>query len=87
MSIVGPRPRLAHDEYYSALIPTYAARLGQAGLTGYAQVNGFRGEIRDTQGMSDRCDGRQRLYRSLVAGLDVAILARTVPDLQRPRAY
>jgi len=56
MSIVGPRPHaLAHDEYYGALIPTYAARFrARPGLTGYAQVNGFRGEIRDTRGMSDR---------------------------------
>ena len=44
MSIVGPRPHaLAHDEYYGALIPTYAARFrARPGLTGYAQVNGFR---------------------------------------------
>src|SRR5205807_2409445 len=50
MSIVGPRPHaLAHDEYYGALTPTYAARFrAKPGLTGYAQVNGFRGEIRDT---------------------------------------
>ncbi len=56
MSIVGPRPHaLAHDEYYAALIPTYSARFrAKPGLTGYAQVNGFRGELRDARCMSDR---------------------------------
>jgi putative colanic acid biosynthesis UDP-glucose lipid carrier transferase len=90
MSIVGPRPHaLAHDEYYGALIPTYAARFrARPGLTGYAQVNGFRGEIRDTRGMSDRVAADNSYIEEWSRSLDLAILARTVPLIFRdPRAY
>src|SRR5436190_15670559 len=90
MSIVGPRPHaLAHDEYYGALIPTYAARFrARPGLTGYAQVNGFRGEIRDTRGMSDRVAADNSYIEAWSPSLDLAILARTVPLIFRdPRAY
>ena len=90
MSIVGPRPHaLAHDEYYGALIPTYAARFrARPGLTGYAQVNGFRGEINDTRGMSDRVAADNSYIDEWSKSLDLAILARTVPLIFRdPRAY
>jgi putative colanic acid biosysnthesis UDP-glucose lipid carrier transferase len=90
MSIVGPRPHaLAHDEYYGALIPTYAARFrARPGLTGYAQVNGFRGEIRDTRGMCDRVAADNSYIEEWSRSLDLAILARTVPLIFRdPRAY
>jgi putative colanic acid biosynthesis UDP-glucose lipid carrier transferase len=90
MSIVGPRPHaLAHDEYYGALIPTYAARFrARPGLTGYAQVNGFRGEIRDTRGMSDRVAADNSYIDAWSPSLDLAILARTIPLIFRdPRAY
>jgi putative colanic acid biosynthesis UDP-glucose lipid carrier transferase len=90
MSIVGPRPHaLAHDEYYGALIPTYAARFrAKPGLTGYAQVNGFRGEIHDTRCMSDRVAADNSYIEEWSPALDLAILARTVPLIFRdPRAY
>jgi putative colanic acid biosynthesis UDP-glucose lipid carrier transferase len=90
MSIVGPRPHaLAHDEYYGALIPTYAARFrARPGLTGYAQVNGFRGEIRDARGMSDRVAADNSYIDAWSPSLDIAILARTIPLIFRdPRAY
>jgi putative colanic acid biosynthesis UDP-glucose lipid carrier transferase len=90
MSIVGPRPHaLAHDEYYGALIPTYAARFrAKPGLTGYAQVNGFRGEIRDPRCMSDRVAADNSYIEEWSPSLDLAILARTVPLIFKdPRAY
>jgi putative colanic acid biosynthesis UDP-glucose lipid carrier transferase len=90
MSIVGPRPHaLAHDEYYGALIPTYAARFrARPGLTGYAQVNGFRGEIRDLRCMSDRVAADNSYIEDWSPALDLAILARTVPLIfSDPRAY
>ena len=90
MSIVGPRPHaLAHDEYYGALIPTYAARFrAKPGLTGYAQVKGLRGEIRDICCMSDRVAADNSYIEEWSPTLDLAILARTVPLIFRdPRAY
>jgi putative colanic acid biosynthesis UDP-glucose lipid carrier transferase len=90
MSIVGPRPHaLAHDEYYGALIPTYAARFrAKPGLTGYAQVNGFRGEISDTRCMNDRVAADNSYIEEWSLALDLAILLRTIPLIFRdPRAY
>jgi putative colanic acid biosynthesis UDP-glucose lipid carrier transferase len=90
MSIVGPRPHaLAHDEYYGALISTYAARFrAKPGLTGYAQVSGFRGEVHDLQGMSDRVAADNSYIDAWSPALDLAILIRTVPLIfADPRAY
>ena len=90
MSIVGPRPHaLAHDEYYGALIPPYAARFrAKPGLTGYAQVNGFRGEITDMRCMSDRVAADNSYIEEWSLALDVAILLKTVPLIFRdPNAY
>ena len=90
MSIVGPRPHaLAHDAYYGALIPTYAARFrAKPGLTGYAQINGFRGEINDMRCMSDRIAADNSYIEEWSLALDVAILLKTVPLVFRdPNAY
>ena len=90
MSIVGPRPHaLAHDEYYGAMIPTYAARFrAKPGLTGYAQINGFRGEINDMRCMSDRVAADNSYIDEWSLALDVAILLKTVPLVFRdPNAY
>ena len=90
MSIVGPRPHaLAHDAYYGALIPTYASRFrAKPGLTGFAQVNGFRGEIRDTRAMSDRVAADNSYIEAWSPALDLAILVKTIPLIfSDPRAY
>ena len=90
MSIVGPRPHaLAHDEYYGALIPNYSARFrAKPGLTGYAQVNGFRGEISDMRCMSDRVAADNSYIEEWSLALDAAILLKTVPLIFRdPNAY
>tara|TARA_B110000259_G_C13760477_1_gene300474 strand:- start:164 stop:571 length:408 start_codon:yes stop_codon:yes gene_type:complete len=56
MSIVGPRPHmLAHTEQYSALIKKYMVRqLVKPGITGAAQVRGFRGETKELSDMEGR---------------------------------
>jgi putative colanic acid biosynthesis UDP-glucose lipid carrier transferase len=56
MSIVGPRPHmLAHTEQYSALIDKYMVRhFVKPGVTGWAQVTGFRGETKELWQMEGR---------------------------------
>jgi len=56
MSFVGPRPHmLAHTEQYSALIDKYMVRhFVKPGLTGWAQVTGFRGETKELWQMEGR---------------------------------
>ena len=56
MSFVGPRPHmLAHTEQYSALIDQYMVRhFVKPGLTGWAQVTGFRGETKELWQMEGR---------------------------------
>jgi Undecaprenyl-phosphate glucose phosphotransferase len=56
MSIVGPRPHaLAHDDQYSQLIAEYAARHKvKPGITGWAQINGCRGETPQVDMMKRR---------------------------------
>jgi putative colanic acid biosynthesis UDP-glucose lipid carrier transferase len=60
MSLVGPRPHaLAHNEQYSALLETYANRHRmKPGITGWAQINGYRGETDTPDKMRKRveCD-------------------------------
>lgn len=90
MSIVGPRPHaLAHDHHYGEQIPTYADRFrAKPGLTGLAQVNGLRGEIREIRCMEDRVKADNLYIESWSIGLDVAILAKTALIIfSDPQAY
>jgi Undecaprenyl-phosphate glucose phosphotransferase len=56
MSLVGPRPHAVdHNEAYAKTIRSYFARHRvKPGLTGWAQVNGFRGEVRNLDDMKSR---------------------------------
>ena len=80
MSIVGPRPHmLKHTEEYSALIEKYMVRqLVKPGITGAAQVRGFRGETKELQEM----EGRVRLDVWYIENwslfLDINIIFQTV---------
>ena len=58
MSLVGPRPHmLKHTEDYSRLIDKYMVRhFIKPGLTGWAQVNGYRGETKTLQQMEKRVE-------------------------------
>lgn len=56
MSIIGPRPHMElHTEMYTKLVDEYLVRhMVKPGLTGWAQVNGCRGETKTTDAMADR---------------------------------
>lgn len=58
MSVVGPRPHmLKHTEQYSELINNYLVRhYAKPGITGWAQVNGFRGETKELIDMQKRVE-------------------------------
>lgn len=79
MSLVGPRPHaVAHDDYYGARISNYGIRFKvKPGITGWAQVNGARGETPTVEIMQDRInyDAWYAKHRNLA--LDLKILALT----------
>jgi Undecaprenyl-phosphate glucose phosphotransferase len=90
MSIVGPRPHaVAHNEQYSRLIDEYLARHRvKPGITGWAQVNGLRGETETLDKMEQRV--RYDLYYienwSLL--FDIRIILRTLfVGFSHPNAY
>ncbi len=90
MSLVGPRPHaLAHDEYYGALIPGYAARFhAKPGITGLAQVSGLRGQTETIDDMARRIAKDLDYIRSWTIVSDIKILFRTVLTfLFQPTAY
>lgn len=80
MSLVGPRPHaLAHDTYYAARIARYADRHSvRPGLTGWAQVNGSRGETPTIGDMSRRVEHDLWYIANWSLLLDAKILLRTV---------
>jgi Undecaprenyl-phosphate glucose phosphotransferase len=80
MSLVGPRPHaLAHDNEYDRLIATYAIRHKmKPGITGWAQVNGFRGETPEIGMMKRRVESDLWYIQSWSLWLDIRILLLTV---------
>jgi putative colanic acid biosynthesis UDP-glucose lipid carrier transferase len=80
MSIVGPRPHaVAHNEMYRKLIKGYMVRHKvKPGITGWAQVNGFRGETETLDKMQGRIDYDLDYLRNWSLRLDIHIILRTV---------
>ena len=80
MSIVGPRPHaVAHNEQYRQLIKAYMVRHKvKPGITGWAQVNGQRGETDTIEKMQARVEYDLEYLRNWSLGLDLQIIARTV---------
>jgi Undecaprenyl-phosphate glucose phosphotransferase len=90
MSLVGPRPHaIAHDNEYDKLIATYAMRHKmKPGITGWAQVNGFRGETPELGMMKQRVQSDLWYIDSWSLWLDICILFMTVIRLAKsPKAY
>ena len=80
MSLVGPRPHaVAHNELYRKLIKGYMQRHKvRPGLTGWAQVNGLRGETESVEKMKARIDHDLDYLRNWSLRLDMYIIAKTV---------
>lgn len=80
MALIGPRPHAqAHDAYFSEFIPNYTRRFAvKPGLTGWAQVNGSRGETPTIAHMQRRVELDIWYIQNRSALLDFGILARTV---------
>ncbi len=80
MSIVGPRPHaVAHNEQYRQLIKAYMVRHKvKPGITGWAQVNGLRGETETIEKMAARVEYDLEYLRNWSLALDLQIILRTV---------
>jgi putative colanic acid biosynthesis UDP-glucose lipid carrier transferase len=80
MSIVGPRPHaLAHNDHYSELIDEYMRRHKvKPGITGWAQINGWRGETDTLEKMQGRVDADLYYIRNWSFWLDIKIILLTV---------
>ncbi len=80
MSIVGPRPHaVAHNEEYRRLIKAYMVRHKvRPGITGWAQVNGYRGETETIDKMQARVEFDLEYLRNWSLGLDLQIIIRTI---------
>lgn len=83
MSIVGPRPHmLYHTDYYSKLIPHYMNRhFVRPGITGWAQVTGFRGETRELWQMEGRVRRDMWYINHWSLWLDLRIMVMTVKTI------
>ena len=83
MSIVGPRPHaLAHDQAYDRTVADYAHRQHvKPGLTGWAQINGHRGEIHNPTEMARRLDCDLWYIRNWRLSLDLKIILLTAGAL------
>lgn len=80
MSVVGPRPHmLKHTQQYSELINNYLVRhYAKPGITGWAQVNGFRGETKELIDMKDRVDYDIWYIENWSFILDIKIIFKTI---------
>ena len=80
MSIVGPRPHAsAHNEQYRKLIPNYMQRhLVKPGITGWAQIHGWRGETDTLEKMEKRIEFDLHYIDNWSPWLDIKIILLTV---------
>jgi putative colanic acid biosynthesis UDP-glucose lipid carrier transferase len=89
MSLVGPRPHaIQHDQEYSQRIEDYFARHNiKPGMTGLAQVRGYRGETKDIAQMMHRIESDIEYINNWSVWLDLMIMLRTVTALAGKKAY
>ena len=80
MSIVGPRPHaIEHNMYYKEQIESYMQRHKvKPGITGWAQVNGFRGETQTVEKMRQRVNLDLYYIEHWSLSFDMKIIGRTI---------
>ncbi|MFK5985215.1 MAG: undecaprenyl-phosphate glucose phosphotransferase [Pseudomonadota bacterium] len=80
MSIVGPRPHaIVHNEYYRKEIEGYMLRhMVKPGITGWAQVNGYRGETKELYKMEKRVEYDLFYIRNWSIFFDMKIIFMTI---------
>ncbi|MCH8060279.1 MAG: undecaprenyl-phosphate glucose phosphotransferase, partial [Proteobacteria bacterium] len=80
MSVVGPRPHaIVHNEEYRGLIKGYMIRHKvKPGITGLAQIRGYRGETIEVEDMRNRVEADLEYLRSWSLGLDLRIIFQTI---------
>lgn len=85
MSVVGPRPHmLLHTEQYSELINNFLVRqYAKPGITGWAQVNGFRGETKELADMESRVEYDIWYIENWSFLLDIRIIWKTFSGVVR----
>jgi putative colanic acid biosynthesis UDP-glucose lipid carrier transferase len=88
MSIVGPRPHaIAHNEFYRHKIQNYMIRHKvKPGITGWAQVNGWRGQTDTVEKMAKRVEYDLAYIRNWALAWDLRIILRTVFVVAQQRA-
>lgn len=90
MSIVGPRPHaIAHNLHFSSQLRGYMQRHGvKPGITGLAQISGYRGETDTLEKMKRRVERDIEYIQNWNVGLDLKIILLTpVAMLKRTNAY
>ena len=86
MSVVGPRPHLIeHNNQFSRLMENYHVRaFVKPGITGLAQVRGFRGEARDNSDIENRVACDLEYLENWNISLEFGIILRTFAQLMVP---
>jgi putative colanic acid biosynthesis UDP-glucose lipid carrier transferase len=89
MSMVGPRPHaVQHNTDYDKRINSYMTRHRiKPGITGLAQINGYRGETDTLDKMKKRVEYDMQYINTWSFWLDIEILLKTVPALLKNEAY
>jgi putative colanic acid biosynthesis UDP-glucose lipid carrier transferase len=86
MSVVGPRPHLQeHDEMFARVMRKYLVRrFIRPGITGWAQVNGYRGEVHSEKDIQRRVEADIHYLENWSFSLDCLIILKTFKQIFRP---
>lgn len=89
MSFVGPRPHASqHNEFYRKQILGYMQRHAfKPGITGLAQVEGYRGETASIEDMKKRVQADLKYLKNWNVGLDLIILIKTLWNINTKKSY